>query len=110
MDIVAYNNERMIVSFDVSAFVPFYDLATASWRMQVRQTAESNLVAMDIPAVGEASYLADVDTGTITFIAPLSAAKNLSGSYVWDFGFTPTGGDFVRCDGGSLTMNVGVTR
>lgn len=105
-DLTAWNNERFQVSFDVSAWGVAYDLAAASWRLQARTNASAAVADLDIPEVGSA----EISSGIVVFAAPLSAVSPLSGSYVWDFGFTPPGGEFVRVDGGALTIVRGVTR
>lgn len=105
-DLTAWNTERFQVSFDVSAWAAAYTLSAVAWRMQARTSAASPIVMLDIPAVGSAAYA----SGAVVFSAPTSAIANLVGSYDWDFGFTPPGGDFIRVDGGTLTINQGVTR
>lgn len=101
-NLAAWNNERFQVSFDVSAWGAAYTLTDVEWRMQVRAEGGSTVVVLE----PSASYAA----GVVTFVAPLTAMSGMAGSYAWDFGFAPADGDFVRIDGGTLTINQGVTR
>lgn len=103
----AYNTSRFQISFDVTQWAAGYVLSTAAWRMQIRPTAESQLVSLEMStANGGASFAANV----VVFQSSESSVQTLSGQYDWDFGFTPVGGDFVRCGGGTITINQGVTR
>lgn len=107
-DLTAWNNTRFQVSFDVSAWGTAYALASSTWQMQVRASAASTGTVLDIPEThGSAVYA----SGVVVFSAPLSAISRVQpGSYEWDFGFVPPSGDFVRIDGGHLTIEEGVTR
>ncbi len=105
-DLTAWNNARFQVSFDVSAWSVAYPLAAVTWRMQARTTAENPVVVLEFPGSGTIAY----DSGVVVFSAPVSAVSSLNGHYEWDFGFIPPGGEFVRVDGGALTIVRGVTR
>lgn len=106
INLTAWNNQRFQVSFDVSAWGVAYDLAASAWRFQARRTASSSVADLDIPEVGSAVFV----DGIVSFSAPLAAVVDLSDDYVHDFGFIPPGGEFVRVDGGALTIVRGVTR
>ncbi|TBW33344.1 hypothetical protein EYW49_20510 [Siculibacillus lacustris] len=108
MDISAYNTAHFQLSLDVTPWAAAYGLDAAAWRLQVRPDAASANLVLDMnTANGRATY----STGVVVFSAPQSVISPLvAGSYVWDFGFTASGGDFIRCDGGMLTLRQGVTR
>lgn len=107
LDLTAWDNEPFRLTLDVSAFSGAYDLATASWRLQARSVASSPSVVLSIPdVIGTAAYAA----GAVVFAAPIAAVAGLKGSYKWDFGFVPVGGEFIRAAGGALTIHRGVTR
>lgn len=103
----AWNNTRFQVSFDVSAWAVAYDLSAVEWMMQIRQTAASPQILLDLTTTnGGAVYAA----GVVVFEASRAAVSAFLGACTFDFGFTPTGGDFVRCDGGSIAFEQGVSR
>lgn len=107
MDITAYDNEGFVVSFEVTAFSTVYELDGVAWHMQVRKSADTSPVYLDMKtSLNNAFY----SGGVCSFTATAAQMKKLSGDYVWDFGFTPPDQDFVRCDGGSMTVNKGITR
>lgn len=107
VDLLARNNTRFQISFDVTDWGTAFDLATVAWRLQVRMTAANATVLLDCStANGGAAY----GLGIITFIAGVSAVRRLAGNYEWDFGFTPADGDFRRVGGGAIVFEQGVTR
>lgn len=110
--LTAWNNSPFIWSQDLTNWAAVYPLSTAVFEMQIRNPAASNIVALAF-----SSNPAGLTLGAITFSvnifmaqAPLSAVKNLSGNYEFDFGFIPLGGSFIRIDGGTVTFQQGVTR
>lgn len=113
MDIIAYNNTVFRLTLDLTAIAAAYDLSGVEWRAHVRPTPSSPIVTLafsssDETAAGDMSY--DGLTKLLFFEAPRSAVRTFTGSYSWDFGFTPAGGEFVRLDGGSAEFIQGVTR
>jgi hypothetical protein len=93
---------------DMTPWASFYTLSALLFRLQVRQSAASPQVLLDIPnAVGAVTLSGNVVTFTAT-LAQISAVP--AGAYVYDFGFTAPGADFVRVDGGAFNLSQGVTR
>jgi hypothetical protein len=108
IDLLAYNNTRGTFSRDVSTWAEIYDLATAEWRLQVRRAAEKPTALLELSTTGgTAAYAAGIVVFTVS---AATMARLDAGSYVWDFGFVPAGGDFVRCGGGAYVVEAGVTR
>lgn len=107
LDIKVWNTERFQMSRDVSGWASAYSLSSVAWRLQVRKTLSASAVLLDIPTSGSVSY----SSGIVVFHAPLSAMKAIpAGDYAFDYGFSPSAGDFIRCEGGLFRVVRGVTR
>lgn len=107
LDIQAWNTERFQMSRDVSGWASAYTLSAVTWRLQVRRSLDAAAILLDIPSEGTASY----SSGVVVFQAPLAAMETVPvGDHVFDYGFAPSAGDFIRCEGGLFRVVRGVTR
>jgi hypothetical protein len=102
-DIMFWNNARFKLTRDVSAWAPSYDLDTADWVLQIRRAADSATIILGVDGV-----YAD---GIVVYEKSLSSVERIpAGAYVFDYGFIPSAGEFVRCSGGKAYCEQGVTR
>jgi hypothetical protein len=112
MDLQAYNNTRFQFSQNLSAWAALYDLPHSVFRMQVRKSPSDRTPVLDFLSGGATDAIVyDAASHVMMVVTNAARAARLtSGSYYWDYGFTPPGGDFIRIDGGSINFGDGVTR
>ena len=111
LTLTAYNNELFLWPQNLALWAEIYDLSLATFRLQIRTSPDSASVVLEFVTGGtDAAIIYDSETHIMTAVAPVSKIQNLKLSYVFDFGFTMPGRDFVRIDGGPITFKQGVTR
>ena len=109
INVTASNNADGVWIRDVSAIAAVDpSIASASWRIQVRTTADSPIVVLDIPnSNGSISFASNV----VLVRVPLSTMSRIApGSYVWDGVYTTPDGRTVKWFEGTFTVEQGVTR
>jgi hypothetical protein len=115
MDLGAFNNDRFQLTLDLTNWALVVDLTAGAFKMHIRSQASSPTALLDFQSGGSTAQPdCVIGYSTTTHLAvmraPVARVAAMGGVLSWDFGFQPTGQDFIRFDGGAITLSQGVTR